>query len=63
MNPSEPKKNPRKRSMTSVALNWLTERMRRAEELKQAVSSGTYKVPTAEVARKLVTPEEDQPTV
>jgi len=51
----------RKRSMTSVALNWLSERMRRADELKQAVASGTYKVPTDRVAKALVNTEEDQP--
>ena len=52
----------RKRSMTSVALNWLAERMRRADEVKAAVATGTYRVPTDQVAKALVNPEEDQPT-
>jgi anti-sigma28 factor (negative regulator of flagellin synthesis) len=50
----------RKRSMTSLALAWLTERMSRAEEVKQALSSGTYKVPAEQVARALINPDKDE---
>ena len=51
----------RKRSMTSIALGWLTERMRRTEEVKQAVQSGSYKIPAEKVAKALVQPDEENP--
>ena len=46
----------RKRSMTSIALNWLSERMSRADELKEAINSGTYQIPIDQVAKAIVHP-------
>jgi len=46
----------RKRSMTSIALNWLSERMSRADELKEAINSGTYQIPINQVAKAIVQP-------
>ena len=47
----------RKRSMTSIALSWLSERMNRADELKKAISDGTYQVPIDQVAKAIVKPD------
>ena len=46
----------RKRSMTSIALNWLSERMSRADELKEAINSGTYQIPIDQVAKAIAQP-------
>jgi len=44
----------RKRSLTSMTLNWLADRMRRAAQIKEQVNSGTYKVDPQQVAAALV---------
>lgn len=46
----------RKRSMTGIALNWLSERMSRADEVKEAINSGTYQIPIDQVAKAIVHP-------
>lgn len=47
-------KTPRKRSLTSVTLQWLAERMRKAERIKRELEDGTYSVSTERVAASLV---------
>jgi len=49
----------RKRSMTSIALSWLSERMTRADELKEQISSGNYQIPIDQVAKAIVHPESE----
>jgi len=44
----------RRRSLTSITLNWIAERMRRAEQIKEQLDSGSYKVESAKVAAALL---------
>jgi anti-sigma28 factor (negative regulator of flagellin synthesis) len=53
---SNPESKPRKRGLTSVMLGWLAERMRRAENIKLQIESGTYQVDSEKIAASLVTP-------
>jgi anti-sigma28 factor (negative regulator of flagellin synthesis) len=48
---------PRKRSLTSVTLQWLAERMRRSERIKTAINEGTYQIDSAKVAASIVNEE------
>jgi anti-sigma28 factor (negative regulator of flagellin synthesis) len=57
MSESEQTVKPRKRSLTSVTLQWLAERMRRSERIKAQVSEGTYQVDSAKVAASIVNEE------
>ena len=45
---------PRKRGVTSLSLQWLAERMRKAERIKAEIAAGKYRVLSAEVAESLV---------
>lgn len=45
---------PRKRSLTSLSLQWLAERMRKAERIKAEIAAGKYRISSAEVAESLV---------
>jgi hypothetical protein len=53
---SNPESKPRKRGLTSVMLGWLAERVRRAENIKLQIESGTYQVDSEKIAASLVTP-------
>ena len=44
----------KKRSLTSITLGWIAERVRRAERIKAQVDSGSYQVDTAKVAASIV---------
>lgn len=46
--------SPKKRSLTSLSLQWLAERMRKAERIKAELAAGRYRVSSAEVAESLV---------
>jgi anti-sigma28 factor (negative regulator of flagellin synthesis) len=60
---SEDKKHlatiPRKRSLTSLSLQWLAERMRKAERIKAEIAAGKYSVSSADVAESLVSEPSD----
>ncbi len=45
---------PRPRSMTSLCLDWLAERMRRADRIKTQISEGSYRVNSEAVAQSLM---------
>lgn len=45
---------PRKRSVTSLTLGWIADRLRKAESLKERVNSGEYCVDSAQIARSLM---------
>lgn len=50
----EERRTGRKRSVTSMTLGWLAEKMRRTQELKERVSSGTYRIDSEKVAAALI---------
>lgn len=50
---------PRRRSVTSVALGWLAERMRRTEKIKEQIQSGTYQVDPQRVASAILEPKKE----
>jgi anti-sigma28 factor (negative regulator of flagellin synthesis) len=60
---SEDNKNvnaiPRKRSLTSLSLQWLAERMRKTERIKAEIAAGKYSVSSADVAESLVSEPSD----
>lgn len=51
---SEGKQPSRKRGLTSLTLAWLSEKLRRAEDLKEQVKSGVYQVDSEKLAASLV---------
>ena len=53
-NNSKQSELPRKRSLTSLTLTWLAERMRKQERVKHAIDKGDYKVNSEELARSIV---------
>lgn len=54
MNDTNDQKPPRRKGITSVTLHWIAEKLRRAERIKQELSSGTYRVDSAKVAQAIV---------
>ena len=51
---------PRPRAMTTLKLQWLAERLRKAEAIKLAVASGTYHVDSHKVARAVLGFEKEE---
>ena len=49
---------PRKRSMTSMTLNWIADKFRRAEEIKRQISDGSYSVDSRKVAAAIANEED-----
>lgn len=49
---------PRKRGLTSLTLQWIAERVRKAERIKEEVAQGRYQVKTDKVASALLNEEE-----
>ncbi len=52
-NGNEPKPQ-RKRGVTSVMLGWIADRLRRAEDLKQKISTGTYQIDSEKIAESIL---------
>lgn len=50
-------KPPRRRGLTSVTLQWLAEKLRRAEKIKDALDRGTYEIDSSKVAKAILTGE------
>ncbi|RME59177.1 MAG: flagellar biosynthesis anti-sigma factor FlgM [Candidatus Dadabacteria bacterium] len=44
----------RPRSLTSLTLGWLAEKVRKAEDIKEAIKSGQYKIDTKKVAASIL---------
>ena len=55
---SEPRPG-RKRGLTSLTLGWIAERIRKVDDIKARVESGAYEPANAQVAKAVVTPEEN----
>ncbi len=53
MNVNTTEQKGRKRSLTSLTLQWLSERLRRSEDIKQRVESGDYQLDSGKVAAAL----------
>lgn len=53
---------PRKRSFTSLTLNWLADRVRHTQELKEKIASGAYQVDSKAVAASIVDPAKGENT-
>jgi anti-sigma28 factor (negative regulator of flagellin synthesis) len=47
----------RVRGLTSMSLDWLAERFRKAEKIKQTIESGTYRVDSDKLAQAIVNDE------
>lgn len=45
---------PRERSMTTLKLQWVAERVRKCRRIKEAVKNGTYHVDSREVAKAIL---------
>lgn len=54
--PPEPGRK-RRRGLTSVALQWVAERFRRAEQVKEQIATGTYKVESDKIAKAILSAE------
>jgi anti-sigma28 factor (negative regulator of flagellin synthesis) len=50
-------KAPRRRGLTSMTLQWLAEKLRRAEKIKAELHDGTYQVDTSKVAQAILNGE------
>jgi anti-sigma28 factor (negative regulator of flagellin synthesis) len=40
----------RRRSLTSITLQWIAEKVRRSEEIKKQIDSGSYRIDSSKVA-------------
>jgi anti-sigma28 factor (negative regulator of flagellin synthesis) len=47
-------KTPRRKGLTSLTLQWLADKLRRTDQIKDELSRGTYKVDSAKVAQAIV---------
>jgi anti-sigma28 factor (negative regulator of flagellin synthesis) len=50
-------KEGRKRGLTSVALQWLADKMRRTERIKDELERGTYQVDSNKIAQAILNGE------
>ena len=59
-NDSNQQKPPRRRGMTSITLQWVAEKLRRAQLIKDALARGTYEVDSNKIAKAMLDSEKDQ---
>jgi hypothetical protein len=52
-------KPPRRRGLTSITLQWIAEKLRRAERIKTQLQSGTYEVDSSKVAKAILNGEHE----
>lgn len=48
----------RKKGITSFTLQWIAEKLRRTNKIKEELSNGTYQVDSSKVAKAIVTANE-----
>jgi anti-sigma28 factor (negative regulator of flagellin synthesis) len=51
-------KQARKKGITSLTLQWIAEKLRRTNKIKEELSNGTYQVDSSKVAKAIVTANE-----
>ena len=49
----------KKRSLTSISLGWLAEKLRKCERIKAELNSGTYSVDSSAIAQSITNAEDD----
>lgn len=49
-------KAPRRKGLTSLTLQWLADKLRRTDKIKEEVANGSYKVDSSKVAQAIVSP-------
>jgi len=47
-------KPPRRKGITSVTLQWVADKLRRAQRIKEELSTGSYQIDSAKVAQAIV---------
>jgi anti-sigma28 factor (negative regulator of flagellin synthesis) len=47
-------RQPRRRGLTSMTLQWIADKLRRTDRIKEELSAGTYQVDSAKVAQAMV---------
>lgn len=45
---------PRKRSLTSITLGWIADRIKRTEQIKKKLADGEYKVESEKIAASIL---------
>jgi non-homologous end joining protein Ku len=45
---------PRKRGLTAMTLQWIADKLRRTDRIKEELSAGTYQVDSAKVAQAII---------
>jgi anti-sigma28 factor (negative regulator of flagellin synthesis) len=50
-------KSPRKRGLTSLTLQWISEKLHRTERIKEALEKGKYQVDSSKVAEAILNGE------
>lgn len=51
-----PQKPPRRKGLTSLTLQWLADKLRRTDKIKEELSQGTYEIDSSKVAKAIIGP-------
>jgi anti-sigma28 factor (negative regulator of flagellin synthesis) len=54
MNDMNDQKPPRRKGITSVTLQWIAEKLRRSQRIKEELSTGSYQIDSAKVAQAII---------
>jgi hypothetical protein len=54
MSDTNDQKPPRRKGLTSMTLHWIADKLRRAQQIKEQLSNGTYQVDSDKVAKAIV---------
>jgi hypothetical protein len=49
-------KPPRRKGLTSLTLQWLADKLRRTDKIKEELSQGTYEIDSSKVAKAIIGP-------
>lgn len=53
-NSTNEKQQPRKRGLTSLTLKWISEKLRRSEQIKEKIERGEYKLDSQKIANSIL---------